>query len=224
MARSACQASFWNGVPTRSSGTPNAWRGPAKYSASSARVCSRMAFMPSRAGPPRAASTWACSRSTPFWPTNSSRHRPRLLAMASISPSGVGRWQYSRVMARLMEGWRGAPFYACRFSVKNGYNPCAAISASYQNSILDAALCRHAGLEGVLDQLHLGHRIGHGDDLLGAAPARQAHVHVLGARGQGVQHLGERQPAVDQRVGDLVEHDEEIVAREDGGAGLGPAV
>src|SRR3989344_4519273 len=90
--------------------------------------------------------------------------------------------------------------------------------------IFDAALRGKARLERVLDQLHLGHGVGQLDDLGGAAAAGEAHVHVLGPIAQGLQHAVERQPAVDQRVGDLVQHHQKMLARQDGGARLFPAV
>src|SRR3989344_4578914 len=90
--------------------------------------------------------------------------------------------------------------------------------------IFDAALRGNARLERVLDQLHLGHGVGQLDDLGGAAAAGEAHVHVLGPIAQGLQHAVERQPAVDQRVGDLVQHHQKMLARQDGGARLFPAV
>ena len=53
MARRACQALRWKGVPTRSSGTPKRWRCPAKYSASSCAACASTALSPGCTGPPR---------------------------------------------------------------------------------------------------------------------------------------------------------------------------
>jgi len=76
----------------------------------------------------------------------------------------------------------------------------------------------------VLDHLHLGDRVGQLDDLGRAATAGECDVHMLRARAQGLEHAVERQPAVDQRVGDLVEHHEEEVARQNRGLGLFPAV
>ena len=76
----------------------------------------------------------------------------------------------------------------------------------------------------MFDLRHLGHGVGQVDDLRRAAAAGQDDVNVLGAILQGVQHVVERQPAVDQRVGDLVEHDHEVLAPQDGGFGDFPAV
>jgi hypothetical protein len=46
------------------------------------------------------------------------------------------------------------------------------------------------------------------------------HTCTWAGRRAGVQHVVQRQPAVDQRVGDLVQHHQEMLARQDGGAGL----
>src|SRR5688572_17036393 len=93
----------------------------------------------------------------------------------------------------------------------------------FMRSILDAALRRHTGIERVLDLLHLGHRVGKLDDLRRAAPARDDDVYLLGTAFQGLQHVIQRQPAVDQGIGELVQHDQEVLASQDGGLGLVPA-
>src|SRR5688572_2559796 len=71
----------------------------------------------------------------------------------------------------------------------------------FMRSILDAALRRHAGIERVLDLLHLGYGVSEFDDLRRAAAPRDDHVHVLGPGLQGLQHVVQRQPAVDQGIG-----------------------
>ena len=58
------------------------------------------------------------------------------------------------------------------------------------NSILDAALRRYAGLEGMLDEAHFRHRIGNGDDFLRTTAPRKTDMDIPGARCQGFQHIG----------------------------------
>jgi hypothetical protein len=95
---------------------------------------------------------------------------------------------------------------------------------SSNNSILDPALRRHACIESVLDLGHFRNRIGQLDNFGRASPASDNDMHTWRALAQRLQHLLQRQPAVDQGLGQLVEQDHERLASQYVGAGFSPAL
>src|SRR5690606_19275670 len=62
----------------------------------------------------------------------------------------------------------------------------------------------------MLDHAHLGDSIGQIDDFLGTPPAGQTHMYVARALGQRIEHVLQGNPAIDQRVGDLIQYDKEM--------------
>src|SRR3989344_1018299 len=97
-------------------------------------------------------------------------------------------------------------------------------TSSIERSVLDAALRGHASVVVMLDELHLGDGVGEVDELLRCATAGGPQVDVAGTLAKHLEHFVELKPAVSQRVGDLVEHDHEVLTRQDGGGGTFPAV
>jgi len=83
---------------------------------------------------------------------------------------------------------------------------------------------RDAGLECMLNHGHLGHGVGQSDDLRGAAASGQYHMHMGRTAAQSVQHIVQRHPAVNQREGDFVQRDHEVLTALDDRLGLLQAI
>src|SRR3989344_1813855 len=207
---------------------------PSATSTASTSSCSmRQASRGLSSSASNAAATKPCSISTSFCAA-----QPSIKTIAaSAHQTSAARQNSLKSRATGIRGAKRSPHHQPTASASSGTpihtatmgQPPAGVSNKSQWSdtaaslIFDAALRGNARLERVLDQLHLGHGVGQLDDLGGAAAAGEAHVHVLGPIAQALQHAVERQPAVDQRVGDLVQHHQKMLARQDGGARLFPA-
>src|SRR3990172_884040 len=158
----------------------------------------------------------AGSRRTPAANTCRSSRRPR-------APAGLVRRDW-RARAASRDAGSGVVIAAIAARITSAGPDIGAVTTPHLapspqhvegNSELDAGLVLDALLVRVFDLAHLGDEIGVVDEFLRGVAAGDDDVGALGALLQEVDDLAGGEPAVGERVGELVESDDVVVARGD---------